>query len=65
MGIVFREGEKMTESTEAYHSQKPGFFIFPADTDGNNARISGQCQFAVRKISLGCLLGFFICLPAF
>lgn len=39
MEIVFCDGEKMIGTTEAYHPQKPGFFIFPADTDGNNARV--------------------------
>jgi len=39
MEIVFRDGEKMIGTTEAYHPQKPGFFIFPADRDGNNRRV--------------------------
>ena len=39
MEIIFRDGEKMIGTTEAYHPLKPGFFMFPADTDGNNARI--------------------------
>src|SRR5215475_7335573 len=39
MEITFRDGEKMIGTTEAYHPQKPGFFMFPADTDGNNTRV--------------------------
>src|SRR5215468_4529137 len=39
MEITFRDGEKMIGTTEAYHPQKPGFFMFPADADGNNMRI--------------------------
>src|SRR5215470_2999346 len=39
MEITFRDGEKMMGTTEAYHPQKPGFFMFPAETDGNNARV--------------------------
>jgi len=39
MEITFRDGEMMIGTTEAYHPQKPGFFMFPADTDGNNARV--------------------------
>ena len=39
MEIVFRDGERMIGTTEAYHPQKPGFFMFPADADGNNARV--------------------------
>src|SRR5215471_1811880 len=39
MEITFRDGETMIWATEAYHPQKPGLFMFPADTDGNNTRI--------------------------
>jgi len=39
MEIIFRDGEKMIGTTEAYHPQKPGFFMFPADADGNNTRV--------------------------
>jgi hypothetical protein len=39
MEITFRDGEEMIGTTEAYHSQKPGFFMFPADADGNNTRV--------------------------
>lgn len=39
MEIIFCDGEKLIGTTEAYHPQKPGFFIFPADTDGNNSRV--------------------------
>jgi len=39
MEIIFLDGEKMIGTTEAYHRQKPGFFMFPANTDGNNTRI--------------------------
>lgn len=39
MEILFCDGERMIGTTEAYHPQKPGFFIFPADTDGNNSRV--------------------------
>lgn len=39
MEIVFRDGERMIGTTEAYHPQKPGFFMFPADGEGNNTRV--------------------------
>ena len=39
MQIVFRDGETLIGTTEAYHPQKPGFFMFPADPNSNNARI--------------------------
>ena len=38
MEIVFRDGETVIGTTEAYHPQKPGFFLFPADPESNNAR---------------------------
>jgi hypothetical protein len=37
--VTFRDGEKIIGSTEAYNPQKPGFFLFPADPEGNNIRI--------------------------
>jgi hypothetical protein len=37
--VTFRDGEKIMGSTEAYNPQKPGFFLFPADPEGNNIRI--------------------------
>jgi hypothetical protein len=37
--IVFCDGETMIGTTEAYHPQKLGFFMFPADAEGNNTRV--------------------------
>ena len=37
--IVFRDGETMIGTTEAYHPHKLGFFMFPADAESNNARV--------------------------
>jgi len=37
--VTFRDGEKITGSTEAYNPQKSGFFLFPADPECNNIRI--------------------------
>jgi hypothetical protein len=37
--VTFRDGERIIGSTEAYNPQKLGFFLFPADPEGNNVRI--------------------------
>ena len=42
--VTFIDGEVMVGSTVAYDPKRPGFFIFPADPQGNNARV-----FAVSK----------------
>lgn len=35
----FADGESIQGMTEAYNPQKPGFFMFPMDENGNNVRI--------------------------
>ena len=45
--VVFRDGEKLHGSTDAYNPQKMGFFMFPADPRSNNIRI-----FVVNKNAL-------------
>ncbi len=42
--VTFQDGEKISGTTEALNPQKVGFYIFPADSDGNNTRI-----FVVKK----------------
>ena len=37
--VAFFDGEKLTGTTEAYHPQKPGFFLFVADPKSNNVRV--------------------------
>jgi hypothetical protein len=37
--ITFRDGEKIAGTTEAYHPQNSGFYLFPADPDSNSARV--------------------------
>ena len=37
--ITFRDGEKIAGTTEAYHPQNSGFYLFPADPDSDSARI--------------------------
>ena len=37
--VTFIDGEIMVGSTIAYDPKRSGFFIFPADPQGNNARI--------------------------
>ena len=37
--VTFRDGEKITGTTETYDRNDIGFFLVPADPDSNNARI--------------------------
>lgn len=37
--VTFNDGEVIQGSTETYNPQKPGFFMFPADSSSNNLRI--------------------------
>ena len=37
--ILFKDGEKLSGKTDAYHAQKLGFFIFPFDPRSNNVRV--------------------------
>jgi len=37
--VTFADGEKLTGFCDAYNKQKLGFFLFPADSRSNNARV--------------------------
>lgn len=37
--VAFRDGEKIIGGTEGYNPQKLGFYVFPADPNGNNIRV--------------------------
>lgn len=37
--VTFRDGEKLTGTTDAYNAQKVGFFLVPADPRSNNLRV--------------------------
>ena len=37
--ILFKDGEKLVGTSEAYNPEKAGFFLFPADPKSNNVRI--------------------------
>ena len=47
--VTFVDGEVMVGSTVAYDPKRPGFFIFPADPQGNNARVFALSK-AVRTV---------------
>jgi hypothetical protein len=42
--ITFTDGEALVGTTLGYDPKRPGFFLFPADSEGNNIRV-----FAVSK----------------
>ena len=37
--VTFLDGEVLVGTTTGYDSQRPGFFLFPADTKSNNIRV--------------------------
>ncbi len=37
--VAFKDGEILVGTTQGYDASRPGFFIFPADTESNNERI--------------------------
>ena len=37
--VTFKDGEELSGMTQAYNSQKLGFFMFPLDENSNNLRI--------------------------
>jgi hypothetical protein len=47
--VTFIDGEIMVGSTVAYDPKRPGFFIFPVDPQGNNARVFALSK-AVRTV---------------
>ena len=47
--VTFIDGEVMVGSTVAYDPKRAGFFIFPADPQGNNARVFALSK-AVRTV---------------
>lgn len=36
--VVFKDGEVMVGTTQGYDRSRPGFFVVPVDTGGNNER---------------------------
>ena len=37
--VTFKDGERLVGSTQGYQSDRPGFFMIPADPQSNNDRI--------------------------
>jgi hypothetical protein len=36
--VTFRDGEKLVGTTSGYDPKRPGFFLFPIDTEANNIK---------------------------
>jgi hypothetical protein len=50
--VIFKDGEVIVGSTLDYDPQRPGFFIFPADSSGNNLAIFVASHSVTRVIHL-------------
>ena len=49
VAVTFTDGEVISGFTAAYSKDKTGFFVVPADPNGNNARVFVLCA-AVKKL---------------
>jgi len=47
--VTFNDGEVLVGSTLGYDPKRPGFFVFPADPNSNNARVFALSK-AVRLV---------------
>jgi hypothetical protein len=52
VAVLFKDGELLVGYTLTYLPGKQGFFVFPADADGNNLRVYVVSE-AARQIRLG------------
>jgi hypothetical protein len=48
--VIFKDGEVLVGSTQAYQPNRPGFFMVPADPLSNNDRVYVVAK-AVQKVS--------------
>lgn len=48
--VVFKDQEILVGTTQGYDAARPGFFIIPADTEGNNERVFVVTR-AAQKVS--------------
>jgi hypothetical protein len=49
--VVFKDGELLVGTTQGYQPSRPGFFVFPADTQSNIERCY-VVSAAVKEVSL-------------
>jgi len=47
--IIFNDGEVLVGTTLGYDPKRPGFFLFPPDSQGNNIRVFAVSK-AIRKV---------------
>jgi hypothetical protein len=49
--VTFADGEMIVGATQAFHPDRPGFFLVPADPRSNNDRVFVVMK-AVRSVSV-------------
>jgi hypothetical protein len=52
IAVLFEDGEVMVGHSQTYSPERPGFFVFPIDPQGNNLRVY-VLRAAVRQVKLG------------
>lgn len=52
IAVVFEDGELLVGHSQTYSPERPGFFVFPLDPQGNNARVY-VLRAATKQVKLG------------
>ena len=52
IAVLFEDGEVMVGHSQTYSPERPGFFVFPIDPQGNNLRVY-VLRAAVKQVKLG------------
>ena len=52
IAVLFEDGELLVGYAQTYSGEKEGFFVFPADAQGNNLRVYVQ-RTATKQVKLG------------
>ncbi len=52
IAVLFEDGELLVGHSQTYSLERPGFFVFPIDPNGNNLRVY-VLRAAVKQVKLG------------
>ena len=52
IAVLFEDGELLVGHSQTYSPERPGFFVFPLDPNGNNARVY-VLRAATKQVKLG------------
>lgn len=52
IAVLFEDGELLVGHSQTYSAERPGFFVFPLDPNGNNTRVY-VLRAATKQVKLG------------